>query len=1136
MASVLTVDELAQTRLPGHWKKYYLGIAKYNTVYTARVNQTFTSNDMVTQITYDGGSGTLANVKLDMTMYVGSSAGAYDLGMCRIRKTPTSTIFYIGEISNIQWADNLYLTIVDDFQLSAKPLKIIDDVAYMDVDVAYSDQHATFDPVPIMGGHRVLVLDESDPGEKITNGTFPTNTNGWTAGAGVLLTVVSGHLHINRNGAGVIDHAYQDITTVIGKTYILSVNIVAFSHQYQVRADGVQLFDYAQGTGVKKYSFVATSTTTRIAFRATNNSSATLDVDDVSVTQGTPIVLGPDANTAAYVLNSTIASKLWSVPAAAATLNNPTATNPTLILNSSNAGTTVPVYCTFTATAGSKTAFGVRYVFVYDSTHRPVLDFTHQNKNVNYDIGGYGFDVEIRSGATVSDIRDHALCLLFSEDYIDGDLVQRAEPFPSDQSIETTGYIGQYGITKNWERGSALFKVEGAHAWFKKMQGFPVGLELVVGAASVWTQMPALTVTRMIWHYLHWRTTATKVMDVFLPTDELYAKGFNSLQKFLWEQIVEIASPSIFAQPGVDIYGRFWLEIEPQMVPLADRTWPVVMDIESRDWQGDLKWDVETEKEIGILAMAGTAFNISGDVSTFFSLSPGHIPHQYGGDQVVHSNVPLVLDQADLNSKCGLYMGWKNNPNKRFEINFRSNFKAIDLWPRQFFHITIAPADDPRGVGYDGNLIPREINYEDDRENGYEYPIVGFEGESFEQPAITGDIPINTTDSFDFPSFPDLDFSEFVLMPPLILPIPGGAIPLPERWLAHDGRHGMLYTENFSDASPTWENVNWGLTGFSEGEVTYLADVRNMLVTNTGRVFIHTESEVYSAPSPKGTYVKILSTADLEAAFGTGSVIKAMGYNHNTSESIMLIIWRNATNLSGTMIGDSGGFVKGEPGYTFDDDTGILITKRIDQLHYGGGNWAYSFGCNFPGASQRHQIRRFSAAGVHSDTDPKNISSTEGVEAEGHIFRLGTSGTLLMWERSDNYFAILEDNANGAITEYVPPVNFRSTHPSLAATLDGQTIMAHFANGSNAAIRVSVDGGANWGSDLSMPVGFFGVGYIQCIDANRWIVACSADGVGDPLVLYTEDQGASWIDKSGNIATLFPSPDWATLDFLQAVP
>ena len=93
MAREITAPELALLRGDGHWSKLYLAIYKPNTVYTARLNGVPSSNDRAYEITYDGGSGTLSDVKVGMTLYVGSVAGAYDLGMCRIRKTPGASTF-----------------------------------------------------------------------------------------------------------------------------------------------------------------------------------------------------------------------------------------------------------------------------------------------------------------------------------------------------------------------------------------------------------------------------------------------------------------------------------------------------------------------------------------------------------------------------------------------------------------------------------------------------------------------------------------------------------------------------------------------------------------------------------------------------------------------------------------------------------------------------------------------------------------------------------------------------------------------------------------------------------------------------------------------------------------------------------
>jgi hypothetical protein len=90
-------------------------------------------------------------------MYIGSAAGLFDLGMVRIRKAPTSTVLYIGSVSDIAWADNLYLTVVNEFTLWARPWKTLNENSeLMDSDLMYADQNSAFDPCVIMGPDAIL--------------------------------------------------------------------------------------------------------------------------------------------------------------------------------------------------------------------------------------------------------------------------------------------------------------------------------------------------------------------------------------------------------------------------------------------------------------------------------------------------------------------------------------------------------------------------------------------------------------------------------------------------------------------------------------------------------------------------------------------------------------------------------------------------------------------------------------------------------------------------------------------------------------------------------------------------------------------------------------------------------------------
>lgn len=114
-----------------------LAIEHPATIYTARVNQA-TFEDGEASITYDSGSGTLADVLEGMTVFIGSAAGTYDKLITRVRKTPTATVFYISP-TNAPLADNDYITIVDSFGLWQRDLSNVGGNILMDVDIEYGD-------------------------------------------------------------------------------------------------------------------------------------------------------------------------------------------------------------------------------------------------------------------------------------------------------------------------------------------------------------------------------------------------------------------------------------------------------------------------------------------------------------------------------------------------------------------------------------------------------------------------------------------------------------------------------------------------------------------------------------------------------------------------------------------------------------------------------------------------------------------------------------------------------------------------------------------------------------------------------------------------------------------------------------
>ena len=159
MARAMTGGELTSIRSDNQWSLLYLAVHMPATVWTGRVNVPPASNDEVATINVDGGawgSGYSSAIK-DMLLYVGTSAGAYDKGFVRVREDLSGTLSSIdvGEISEVDWADDDYLTIVDEFFLAPRHIRIdASQVVYMDYDLTYasqSDPHDDPDPVANLG-------------------------------------------------------------------------------------------------------------------------------------------------------------------------------------------------------------------------------------------------------------------------------------------------------------------------------------------------------------------------------------------------------------------------------------------------------------------------------------------------------------------------------------------------------------------------------------------------------------------------------------------------------------------------------------------------------------------------------------------------------------------------------------------------------------------------------------------------------------------------------------------------------------------------------------------------------------------------------------------------------------------------
>jgi hypothetical protein len=189
MPRVVTAGELALQRSVNQFSKLGLIIHPATFVVTARVNGTPGTLDRLAAIAYDGLAGNLGDVVPGQTLWIGTTAGAYDVGMARIRKAPDGANFYIGEESGnapgLAIADDQYLTVIDEMGIWARhaflvniPAGIID----VDYDIAYADQHTVRAPIPVMGPPVWL---EFPPGSPAVSVSFDARDSWVPGGAGI---------------------------------------------------------------------------------------------------------------------------------------------------------------------------------------------------------------------------------------------------------------------------------------------------------------------------------------------------------------------------------------------------------------------------------------------------------------------------------------------------------------------------------------------------------------------------------------------------------------------------------------------------------------------------------------------------------------------------------------------------------------------------------------------------------------------------------------------------------------------------------------------------------------------------------------------------------------------------------------
>lgn len=408
---------------------------------------------------------------------------------------------------------------------------------------------------------------------------------------------------------------------------------------------------------------------------------------------GSTVSLSMDAS-ASWVPGGSISAYSWAAHGpAAVTFSDAAAAAPTLTFSLIG---TFRISCT--VTANDYTTTGYRYIYVYDTAHPLLSDFTIDTISGSR-TDGWSFKVDWYNTVAMTLLKDRSVAVLVAEDHY-GDTIQSIGPIPGYEHIVAIGRIKGSSIKSNPELNDVSFSVQGNAWWLQNTISWPFTLmdthAVKSGGTPLavdWMHMDGLTIDAALWCWSIWRSTIVKSTDVYPTSDTRRAFSSAGNLGALWDQI-KTFSDAIGAFPACDRYGRLFVQIDIPL--LADRSSiPTVMAITKQDWVDDIS--ITKLDHLSTGWYEGVGFNYNGtNFDVVLSTAPGNSLAQFGNVQT--KNNLVASSQSAMNALVGRLLSRQNNLFPVVDISLASNNRLIDVAGQQYVTLSLALGDTSLGI------------------------------------------------------------------------------------------------------------------------------------------------------------------------------------------------------------------------------------------------------------------------------------------------------------------------------------------------------------------------------------------------------------------------------------------------------
>ena len=420
-------------------------------------------------------------------------------------------------------------------------------------------------------------------------------------------------------------------------------------------------------------------------------------------------------------------------------------------------------------------------------------------------VGLWKATINVMTSAGAAAFPDHALCVVFAEDWYGSEQVSIG-PELYRENVVMVGYIRTGTTKQSWDKSSVEFELESVSGVMTNLADLAGGLVSTAGTPGGWHDLQNMTYNRAALHVLTRHSTIAAIADAWLNLPD-YSISYVDLQDtVLSDQLNKNCCTPVRSRLGCSPAGALYLEVNPQLIPKADRSSDYVISTTNADLRDELDLGTEQEQQTSQVDFSGDDAN----ADPVFSLAPA-VPWPEGQPQ---SLVGIrVADQAESNEFAGLFEGYANNVFADVVLNWRGNYRIFRGFPAEPIAVNIDPTKNARAIEWIQQRCWIKGVVYDCSKPGILLVQTTVEKDSYGSPGITG----------DYPTTPP---TTTIVTPTPLPPEPPTPTPPPPTPPEVPGKGNLLYLPthqglakcvgawgtNGSDGSPVWTNLSAGWT------------------------------------------------------------------------------------------------------------------------------------------------------------------------------------------------------------------------------------------------------------------------------------------------------------------------------------